>query len=149
MTSRFIVSRCRTALVTGGLTFLLPLSGLAADNAPPGALLDVKVLPDRYVAAGRPFADLAALEAWTRPMPIRVLRLDSCGPASAKPLLAAVERFHAVYGEGIHIRTLASGEPECASAAAQGSGAPAARMGRLPTDEEYYASDAFGRSMIP
>ena len=73
----------------------------------------MKVFPDRYVAAGKPFSDLAALEAWAKPILIRVLWLDSCGPASTRPLLAEVERFHRVYVEGVQIRTFAAGEPEC------------------------------------
>jgi hypothetical protein len=92
------VSRCRWNLVTAGLALILPLSGFTQDNAPPEAL-NVKVFPDRYVAAGKPFSDLAALEAWAKPIRIRVLWLDSCGPASTKQLLAAVERFHFVYAE--------------------------------------------------
>jgi len=70
-----VVSRYRTTLVAGGFALILPLSALAIDNVPPEAL-SVKVLPDRYAAAGRSFADLAELEAWAKPIRIRVLWLD-------------------------------------------------------------------------
>jgi hypothetical protein len=99
MSAHPIVSRGCMALVAGGFALVLPLSGVALDNAPPEAL-SVKVFPDRYVAAGKPFSDLAALETWAKPIRIRVLWLDSCGPASTGQLLAAVERFHRVYVEG-------------------------------------------------
>ena len=62
MNAHSVVSRCRSALVAGGFALIFPLSGLALDNVPPEAL-SVKVFSDRYVAAGKPFSDLAALEA--------------------------------------------------------------------------------------
>jgi len=125
----------------------LPLWGLAFDNAPPEAL-NVKVFPNQYVAAGRPFVDLAALEAWAKPIHIRVLWLDSCGPGSTKQLLAAVERFHAVYVEGIQIRTFGSGEPGCISAAEDARGNREI-ISRLAAGAEYYATDESGRSIMP
>ncbi|HZM33582.1 MAG TPA: hypothetical protein VFC18_03735 [Burkholderiales bacterium] len=141
------VTRCHTTLVAGSLALFLPLSGLAVDNAPPEAL-NVKVFPDRYIAAGKPFSDLASLEAWAKLIRIHVLWLDSCDPASTKSLMAAVERFHSVYQEGIQIRTFAPGAPECVAAAEEASGM-AARVRRLSVDNEYYATDEHGRSKLP
>jgi hypothetical protein len=123
------------------------LPALALDNAPPEAL-SVKVFPDRYIAAGKPFSDLAALEAWAKPILVRVLWLDSCGPASTKQLLAAVERFHRVYVEGVQIRTFAAGEPACFGAAEQASGDRDGTT-REPADEPYDATDQYGRSTMP
>lgn len=138
--------RCRRTVVAGGFALILPLSGLAVDSAPPEAL-NVKVFPDRYVAAGKPFPDLAALEAWARPIRGRVLWLDSCDPAAVRPLLAAVERFHSDYMDGIQIRSFGRGEPGCASAEqARWVEAP---MSRLPASDEYYVTDGSGRSMMP
>lgn len=145
--STFVVSRCRRTIVAGGLALILPLPALALDNAPPEAL-SVKVFPDRYVAAGKPFSDLAALEAWAKPILVRVLWLDSCGPASTKPLLAAVERFHRVYVEGVQIRTFAASEPECFGAAEQAS-QDRDGVTRARADEAYYATDQHGRSTMP
>lgn len=147
MSARPIVSRGCKALVAGGFALILPLSGLAMDNAPPEAL-SVKVFPDRYVAAGKPFSDLAALETWAKPIRIRVLWLDSCGPASTGQLLAAVERFHRVYVEGVQIRTYAADEPACVGAA-QASGAARDGVTRAPGDEAYFVADQYGRSTIP
>lgn len=142
-----VVSRYRTALVAGGFALILPLSGLAIDNVPPEAL-SVKVFPDRYVAAGKPFSDLADLEAWAKPIRIRVLWLDSCGPASTSRLLAAVERLHTVYVEGVQIRTFAASEPACVGATEQ-AGSTRSRLTQARTDESYYAIDQYGRSTIP
>ena len=145
--STFVVSRFRRTIVAGGLALILPLPALALDNAPPEAL-SVKVFPDRYVAAGKPFSDLAALEAWAKPIIVRVLWLDSCGSASTKQLLAAVERFHRVYVEGVQIRTFAAGEPECLVADEQASrDRDGVTRGRA--DAGYYATDQRGRSTMP
>ena len=40
-----------------------------------------------------------------KPILIRTLWLDSCGNASTKQVVAAVERFHSMYAEGVQIRT--------------------------------------------
>ena len=148
MSAQPIVPRGCRALVAGGFALILPLSGLALDNAPPEAL-SVKVFADRYVAAGKPFSDLAALETWAKPIRIRVLWLDSCGPASTGQLLAAVERFHSVYVEGIQIRTYAADEPACVGAAEQASGGARDGVTRAPGDKAYLAADQYGRSTMP
>jgi hypothetical protein len=147
MSAHAIVSRCRSTLVAGGLALIVPLSGFAMDNVPPETL-SVKVFPDRYVAAGKPFTDLAALEAWAKPILIRELRLDSCGPASTRQLLAAVERFHRVYVEGVQIRTFAAGEPACLGTAEQ-AGWDRDGVTGAPADDAYYATDQLGRSIMP
>ena len=147
MNAHSVVSRCRGALVGGGFALIFPLSGLALDNVPPEAL-SVKVFSDRYVAAGKPFSDLAALEAWAKPIRIRTLWLDSCGPASTGQLLAAVERFHRVYVEGVQIRTFAAGEPACLGTAEQASW-DRDSVTRAPADDAYYATDQHGRSTMP
>lgn len=141
------VTRCRRILVAGSFALFVPVPGAAVENTPPEAL-NVKVFPDRYVAAGNLFSDLAALEAWAKPISIRVLWLDSCGPASAKPLLAAVERFHAAYPEGIQIRSFGRDDAGCVSAAAQANRTEP-RVSRLPASEDYYATDESGRSTMP
>ena len=141
------LSRCCRNIVAAGLAFILPLSALALDPVPPEAL-SVKVFSDRFVAAGKPFSDLAALEAWAKPIRSRVLWLDSCGPASKGQLLAAVERFHSVYVEGVQIRTFAAGEPACLGTAEQASEDRDSVSPEL-TDGAYYASDKSGRSLVP
>ena len=132
-------SPVRGTLATVAAALLLPLSALAADNAPPEAL-NVKVFPDRYVVASKPFADLASLEAWAKPILVRTLWLDSCSPASTKQIVAAVERFQSRFQDGIQIRSFSPRAPECAEAYMVGGG-------RIGTD--YYATDESGRSMTP
>jgi hypothetical protein len=134
-------------LVAGGLAFVLSLSALAADNVPPETL-DVKVFPDRYIAAGKPFVELAALEAWARPILIREVWLDGCGPASGKQLVAAVEHFQSEYWERIRIRTLPSGEAGCVSAAAH-AGPAHGVVGQRPAKAEFLATEDSGRSTLP
>src|SRR5215470_4648902 len=114
MDVRPLVSLYSRTLIAVGLAILISQSPMAADNVPPEAL-SVKVFPDRYVAAGRSFADVAALAAWAKPILIRTLWLDTCGPASTKQLLAAVERFQSVYPEGIQIRALSPEDARCES----------------------------------
>ena len=145
MNARASVSRRIGTFLAAGLGLVLPLSGFAADNLPPETLA-VKVFPDRYVAAGKPFANLAALEAWARPILLREVWVDSCGPASAARALAAVEHFQSAYKGAIRVRTLPSGEAGCVSAAAYVS---LTYEGTCPEDRAYFASDEFGRSMLP
>ena len=138
-----VLSRCRRIIAATGVAAALPLAAVASD-VPPEAL-NVKVFPDRYVAAGKQFTDLAALEAWAKPIPLRTLWLDSCGNAATKQLLAAVERFYAVYAEGVQIRTFAPGDPGCLVPVADQTG-PARG---LPAAYEYLATDRGGRSAMP
>ncbi len=142
MNARPYVSRCRWIIAAGSLMLILSVTGLGLDSVPPEAL-NVKVFPDRFVAAGKPFSDIAALEAWAKPIRIRTLWLDSCGNGSTKQLLAAVERLHSAYAEGVQIRTFAAGEPACLVAGEQ------AGMSRPLVDAAYLATDQHGRSTMP
>jgi hypothetical protein len=140
------LSHGRPHIAAVALALALPSSALALEQVPPEAL-SVKIFSDRYVAAERPFSDLAALEAWATPKRMRVLWLDSCGPASTAYLLAAVERFHKAYADGVQIRTFDSGEPACVVSVGQVSSSrdrPSDTPG-LP----YYSSDKSGRSLVP
>jgi len=138
-----LASGCRAVLAAGALALTVPATAFAAD-VPPEAL-NVKVFPDRYVAAGKQFTDLAALEAWAKPIRIRTLWLDSCGNASTRQLLAAVERFYTVYTEGVQIRTFGPGDPGCLAPAA----VEASPARPLPAAYEYLATDRAGRSALP
>jgi hypothetical protein len=138
MTRRFRLHP-RPTLATAAAALLLPLSTLAADDAPPDAL-NVKVFPDRYVVASTSFTDLGSLEAFAKPVVLRTLWLDSCSPASTKQIVAAVERFQTAYEQGIQIRTFSPRSPECASAD---------YVGRGKITADYFATDESGRSMTP
>jgi hypothetical protein len=147
MNTRSLISLCRRTVIAGGLFLLFPLSGLAVDNTPPETL-NVKVYPDHYVAAGKPFADLASLEAWAKPILIHTVWLDFCGPVSTTQLLDAVARFHAAYPEGIQVRTLSPGDAGCVYAAGRASRS-AAEEDLVPADAGFLASDESGRSKLP
>jgi hypothetical protein len=148
MSAYAVLLRYHWNIAAMGLALILPLSGLAQETVPPEAL-NVKVFPDRYVAAGKPFSDLGALEAWAKPIRIRILWLDSCGPASTGQLLAAVERFHRVYVEGVQIRTFGAGEPGCLEPTVERVNWRRDGVGRAPADDAYYATDQYGRSTMP
>jgi len=110
----------------------LPVTGVALES---GASLRVQVFPDHYALAGKRFADLATLEAWVEPLSVQALRLDSCGQASVTRLVAAMERFYGVYGQGIEIREQDPSGPDCAS--------------NLATDAEFLEVEKNGRSILP
>ncbi|HZA95462.1 MAG TPA: hypothetical protein VE421_04935 [Burkholderiaceae bacterium] len=147
MSIHVVVTHNRRRIAAATLALGLPLSGLALDGVPPESL-SVKIFADRYVVAGKPFSDIAALEAWAAPNRTRVLRLDSCGPASTEHLLAAVERFHKVYVEGIQIRSFAAGEPACVGSVEQASSSLNSAS-EIQTGLPYYPSDKSGRSLVP
>jgi hypothetical protein len=147
MNTRTLVSLGRRTVTVGGFALLFPLSGLAADNAPPDTL-NVKVYSDHYVAAGKPFADLAALKAWAEPILIHTVWLDFCGSVSTEQLIGLVARFHAAYPAGIQIRTLSPGDARCIPAAGHAS-RTAAEEDLVPADAEYLAHDELGRSRLP
>jgi hypothetical protein len=147
MNARPFASLCRRTFVAASFALALPLSALAVDNAPPEALY-VKVYPDHYVAAGKPFANLAALEAWASTIVIRTVWLDFCGPVSTKQLLTTVERFHSAYPLGIQVRTSSEAEERCVSEAESKSWSQGA-LGPLRANVEYLAIDENGRSMLP
>lgn len=86
-----------------------------AQVATPTATLIVAVFSDRYVSAGRTFDDLDTLEAWVNPKSPRIVRLYSCEPAAADPLLAAAHRFRHVY---LDLQSSVQGQPRCKAAAA-------------------------------
>jgi len=133
------IRRLRT--LAAALAFASPAAGLAASNVPPETL-DVKVFADRYVVAGRQFADLKTLHAWASPILIREVWLDGCGPAAAKSLQAASLAFQPQAGRQLRVRMLSPVEAGCAPAA------PASAV--APVDERaYLASDAAGRSILP
>ena len=116
MNVRTLVSACCSTAIAGGFAFVLPLAGIAADNAPPETLY-IKAFPNHYVAAGKPFADFAAVKAWARPILIRSVWLDFCYPASTKEIVSTVERVHSAYSSGMQIRVLSPTEEGCMSAA--------------------------------
>jgi hypothetical protein len=127
MPTRSLTSMYRSTATAAALALAIPLSLAAGEDA-----LRVKVLPDRYVAAGHTFANVAALAAWSAPIPIKALSLETCGTSSTRQLLAAVERFQSAYADGIQIRALREGDPGCASA-----------------ETEYLVTDGWGRSILP
>ena len=145
MIARNLVAACRS--VVGGLVFAFPLSGAAADNVPPETL-SIKAFPDHYVASGKPFADLAALEAWARPIVIRSVWLDFCYPATTGELVSTVQRLHPVYSSGMQIRILSSGEAGCVPTVGR-SHPTSAHVATVRADIEYLAADEFGRSTLP
>ncbi|MEO8186945.1 MAG: hypothetical protein ABI580_06225 [Burkholderiaceae bacterium] len=127
------------------LAFLSSLSANARDIAQPEAV-SVTVFPDRYVSAGMSFSNVEALAVWARPIAGRLLWLDACGAGSTGRLLAAVERFHTLYADGIQIRAFRAGESGCLGAIEQAS---QSRVSDVADYLPYYPSDRTGRSLVP
>jgi hypothetical protein len=144
MNASAVTAGFRRRIATAVLALGVPFCGVAADGVPPEAL-NVKVFPDRYVAAGRPFADLASLDAWAKTIRIRTVWLDGCGNASARQLIAAVERFYPLYTEGVQVRVLGPADPGCVEPVVVGT----AQVRALPAAHEYFATDRAGRSALP
>jgi hypothetical protein len=147
MNTHSLIAGCRTTVIAAGFALAFPLSGAAADNVPPETL-NVRAFSDHYVAAGKPFADLAALEAWARPIVIRSVWLDFCYPPTTRELVSTVERLHSAYSSEMQIRTLHPGEAGCVPEAGHSSQLPA-HVGTMRDDTEYLATDAFGRGTLP
>jgi len=103
---------------------------------------------DQPLAAGKPFADLASLEAWARPILIRSVWIDFCYPASTQQLVSAVARLHSSYPGAIPLRTLSPGEEGCAPAIGHPSSSQAHET-IVHADAEYLATDEWGRSTLP
>jgi hypothetical protein len=115
MRARSIASRFSRVTVAGALALALPLPGLAADRTS-GATLAVTAHADRYVAAGVSFLDLDTLDALVKPMNASLVRLEACGPASARAFLAAAERYRDVR---LELDVLAPTAPECTAVPAR------------------------------
>jgi hypothetical protein len=142
-----LISMCRRIVITGAFALVLPLPVIAAESLPPETL-DVIVLPDRYVAAGKPFTDLAALEAWARPIVLRSVWVDFCYSPTTPQLVAVVERLYSKYSSSVQIRTLPPDEGECAAAAGSATTTGAGERLTL-AGANYLAVDAFGRGKLP
>ena len=142
MNTHSIVSRITRLGIAAGLTFAIPLTGLAVERTS-GATLTVTILPDRYFAADVTFVDLDALDALVAPANPSVLQLEACGPHAASALLAAAERYRGRY---LELRVLAETERDCPAAMSEGAvrvsqagGAVTARAAAVPT-ERYWQS---------
>lgn len=138
MSALTIVSRFSRAVVAGAVAgtvaLMLPLAAIGKDPASARSL-SVSVFSDRYVAAGRQFSDLAALEGWVKSAGLRVIRLDGCGAGSAARLLATVERFQYAH---LEIRMSEAGEPGCKTVATGRSIPVALTQERDPAVERYW-----------
>ena len=71
--------------------------------------------------------------------------LDSCGPASTRPLLAAVERFHGAYPDGVLVRSVGVATSACGDIVTMRGRARGAQL----TETDYLGVDAQGRSWMP
>jgi len=112
---------------------------LAAEYAT-GQAASVTVFPAHYASGGRIFRDLDTLDAAMTAVRPESIRLEACGPASARPLLAAAHRFR---NARLDMRVSDDDAPPCRVGArmpAGLAGAVAARSGGDTTDpvERYW-----------
>lgn len=139
MRARSVASRLSRTATAGALALAFPLAGLAADRTS-GATLTVTVHADHYVAAGVSFLELDALDALVKPANPSLVRLEACGPGSARAFLAAAER----YGDSrLELNVLAATEPACTAVpmraiqVSQAAGAVPVG-GSAPTSDRYW-----------
>jgi hypothetical protein len=136
-----VISSLRKLAIAASVVFWVPLSGLAQDSVANGTLA-VSIFAEHYVAAGRVFADLDAVQSLAQPMRPRALRLDLCDPTASRRLLAAGYRFRHAY---LAMNPVAAGTPVCdanlAARAVRVSGAigqPPERADEAQTIERYW-----------
>jgi hypothetical protein len=103
------------------------------------------LLGDRYVVGAARFDDLPAVASWVSARGGRVAAIDACSTATTRMLLAAVERFAPAGGQAIEVRALPTAAPDCTPGA---DGLARRATPAIPNDE-YAATDAAGRSVIP
>jgi hypothetical protein len=89
-------------------------SWTAAAERASGAELAIAVFDQHYVLAGRRFDDLDRLEEALAQRRPGAIRLNRCGPATTRALMAAMHRFRDLR---LHVRTLQPAEPACSSTA--------------------------------
>ncbi len=142
--THLIPLRFHVNLIAGALFFIVPLLAIAVCPTP---AVHVKVFTDHYAVNDQKFADVIALEASLALSDHRVVHLDNCGPASSRALLAVVERLHLADTGVIELHKLPASEQDCSLA----KGAPIGTQGRVGSSEDnaYFATDSFGRSIMP
>jgi hypothetical protein len=144
MNAGFAASRLSRAGLAAALALSVPLSTLAAERTS-GATLEVAVFPDGYVTAGVSFRDLDTLAPLVEAMNLSLLRLDACGPAAARALLAAAERFHTVR---LDLRMLGASEPLCSESSPHAVRVSQA-AGPAPVPAAHHVSEKYWRRVMP
>lgn len=144
--THLIPLRFHVNLIAGGLFLIVPLLAIAACPTP-AAVVHVKVFPDHYAVNEQKYADVVALEASLALSDYRVVHLDNCGPASTRALLTVVERLQYAHTGVIELHKLPAGEEGCSLAKGVAIGA----QGQIGSskDSAYFATDSFGRSIMP
>jgi hypothetical protein len=133
-TMRSIQARTAMGALALALACVMP-AWAAAEELAAVSSMRVQVFPDHYAMGGQRLGDPLALEAAVRADAHAAVRLEHCGAASARPLLAAVERLHGAQVAVVEIHRLPGGVPGCAPGADAGSA--------------HLAKDAAGYSLIP
>lgn len=108
----------------------MAMAGMSTDaRGAPGAHAVVTVLSDRFVVGNQVTDDLNALESEVRLTGAKAIVLAACGPGTARPLLAAAQRFSDLYLELI---VAAPDSSECLAAASPRSVPVSQRIGLRP-----------------
>ena len=144
--THLIPLRFHVNLIAGGLFLIVPLLAIAACPTP-AAVVHGKVFPDHHAVNEQKYADVVALEASLALSDYRVVHLDNCGPASTRALLTVVERLQYAHTGVIELHKLPAGEEGCSLAKGVAIGA----QGQIGSskDSAYFATDSFGRSIMP
>ncbi len=117
-----------TGIVVAVVCVLAAAVGSLAVAQPAKPTIDVAVLADRYVVAGRAIDDLDVLQATVSPQRPQMVRLAACGEGTTRALLAAA---HALRGTYLELRTVEANAPVCRSEGAARA-LPVAQRAGLP-----------------
>lgn len=102
-----------TGIFSAAVLAAAPAMALAAGNTA-ATVQRVQVLPDRYVAGGKRFADVDNLDQWVRSSGARSLQFHACMWSANERLAAAIERLQYVY---LDVRWTAAGKAGCPAVA--------------------------------
>jgi hypothetical protein len=133
MTSPRITLLVNLIAIVGAAT-LVPRAATAGHVASGPGDATVAVYDARYVAGGRSYESLDALESAVREARPSALLLVACTPAAARAWLAAVPRFEDI---PMHLDVVAATSPVC-PAVPMRAGAPAATGAQADSGVQQY-----------
>lgn len=130
-----------------GLAFVFVMSStLASEPDRVDENLRLTIAPEYYVVGTARFNNVASVQAWLAYKRSRVGAIDRCASTAEPRLLAAVERLYPRPGEVLELRSLPPAAPDCTRDAAASNGGEVKGFLR---EEDYFATDESGRSLIP
>jgi hypothetical protein len=130
-----------------GLAFAMAAcTTLASESDRVGQSVGLTIAPDYYAVGTARFDNVPSVKAWLTFKRSRVGAIYRCASTPEPRLLAAVERLYPPPGEVLELRTLPLAAPDCTRDWAESN---RGEVDGFLKDEDYLATDEFGRSLIP